>query len=102
MSEYEISGQAELDLSDIWRYIAEDSPDAADRVEEAIFDACRLVAENPLIGRMQPELTQRPLRFWVVPKFSNYVLVYDPEAYPVRILRIFHGARDIDRELKRR
>jgi plasmid stabilization system protein ParE len=45
MSVYALAPLAKADIFDIWSYIAEDSEDAADRVEQAIYDACSFVAE---------------------------------------------------------
>jgi plasmid stabilization system protein ParE len=36
MSAYVLTSLAEADIFDIWSYIADDSEDAADRVEQAI------------------------------------------------------------------
>jgi antitoxin ParD1/3/4 len=76
------------------------STDAANRVEEAIYDACRLLARSPHAGQVRPDLTQRALRFWTVNPFKNYVVIYDPDTRPLRILRILHGARNIRELLK--
>jgi len=48
MSEYQLAPQAIEDLFDIWCYIADDSPRAANAVEEAILNACVLMANSPL------------------------------------------------------
>jgi plasmid stabilization system protein ParE len=44
---YVLTPLAKADIFDIWSYIAADSEDAADRVEQAIYDACAFVAEAP-------------------------------------------------------
>jgi plasmid stabilization system protein ParE len=67
----------------------------ADRVADAIFVACDFLADSPLGGRIRKELTPLPVRFWVVQPYSNYLIVYDPENRPLRIIRILHGARDL-------
>ena len=95
MSGYRLTPSAENDLFEIWSYIARDSTDAANRVEEAIYDACRLLARSPNVGQVRPDLTQRTLRFWTVSPFKNYVIIYDAEIRPLRILRILHGARNL-------
>jgi plasmid stabilization system protein ParE len=41
------TARARADLQDIFDYIAIDSPDAARRVRQAIFDAIQLVAARP-------------------------------------------------------
>lgn len=50
-------------------FIAEDSEDAANRVEQAIYDACAFVAESPLRGHSRPGLTTRSLRFWTLTRY---------------------------------
>jgi plasmid stabilization system protein ParE len=62
MSAYVLSALAKADIFAIWCYIADDSEEAAGRVEQAIYDACALVAESP--GRAIPGVTSRPERFF--------------------------------------
>lgn len=100
MSEYQLTPQAIEDLFDIWCYIAGDNPRAADAVEEAILNACVLVASSPLAGRLRKDLTDRPVRFWFVTPYPNYVVVYDPATAPLQIIRILHGARNISSLLR--
>ena len=92
---YEFSSKAEQDLVDIWRHIARDNTEAADRVEEAIYSTCESLANFPLSGIVRPDLTIRPVRFWLVQPYRNYFIVYDPETMPLRIIRILHGARNL-------
>jgi len=95
MTKYQFTPQAVSDLFDIWNFIAHDKPDAADRVEEAIFRACDHLADSPRAGQKRNDLTRLPLRFWVVQPYANYLIVYDPEKKPLQIVRILHGARDL-------
>ena len=60
MSAYVLTPLAKADIFDIWSYIANDSEDAAGRVERAIYDACALVAEAPMRGHSRPDLTIQP------------------------------------------
>jgi plasmid stabilization system protein ParE len=64
MSSYALTPLAKADIFDIWSYIADDNEDAADRVEQAIFDACEFLAQTPLRGHSRADLTTRSLRFW--------------------------------------
>jgi toxin ParE1/3/4 len=95
MSQYRFTPQAADDLDEIYSFIARDNPRAADRVEDAIFRACQILADSPLIGHVRNDLTASPLRFWAVRPYSNYLIVYDPKNKPLRIIRILHGARDL-------
>jgi plasmid stabilization system protein ParE len=92
MSRYELTRSALADIDELWTYIAEDSVEAADRVSSAILDACQLLAEQPLIGHTREDLTPRPVLFW---SSGRYLIVYRPETEPLRIVAIFHGARDV-------
>jgi plasmid stabilization system protein ParE len=102
MSAYVLTPLAKADIFNIWSYIANDSEEAADRVERAIYAACAFVAEGPLRGHLRPSLSTRPLRFWTLTKYPNYAVVYRPETAPLQIVAVIHGKRDIRRVLKQR
>jgi plasmid stabilization system protein ParE len=55
MSAYALTPLAKADIFDIWSYIANDSEDAASRVEQAIYDACAFVAEAPTRGHFRSD-----------------------------------------------
>jgi plasmid stabilization system protein ParE len=50
MSGYVLSQDAERDLNDLWDYIGEDSPSAADRLIETLFEAFSQLADFPGMG----------------------------------------------------
>ena len=102
MSAYALTPLAQADIFHIWRYIAEDSEDAADRVEQAIYDACAFVAETPTRGHSRPDLTARALRFWTLTRYPNYTVVYRPETAPLQVVAVIHGRRNLRRLLKQR
>jgi plasmid stabilization system protein ParE len=91
MSAYALTPLAKADIFDIWSYIAEDSQDAAGRVEQAIYDACEFLAEGPLRGHSRPDLTTRQLRFWTLTRYPNYTVVYRPDTVPLQIVAVPHG-----------
>jgi len=95
MKHYQFTPQAVDDLFEIWSYIAGDSVEAANRVEDAVYKACAFLAAGPLRGTTREDLTKLPLRFWTVLAFPNYIVVYDPASAPIQIIRILHGTRDI-------
>ena len=76
MMPYVLTPLAKADIFNIWSYIADDNEDAADRVEQAIYDACAFVAEAPVLGHSRLDLTTRSLRFWTVTRYPNYAVVY--------------------------
>ncbi len=82
MSVYALTPLVQADIFDIWCYIANDSEDAANRVEQAIYDACELVAEAPKRCHSRPDLTSRSLRFWTLTRYPNYNVVYRAYCLP--------------------
>lgn len=67
-----LSEQAEADLTDIWVYIAADSPASADAFTQRLYDKCVLLAETPTLGRARPELGEGVRSF----PFKRYVIYY--------------------------
>lgn len=84
--------QAELDLIEIWLYVAEDSEEAADRLVYRIDEMCENLASNPQIGRQRNELAPQ-LRSHPV---LNYLLFYRPRIDGIDLIRVLHGARELD------
>lgn len=95
MREWEFTSRANKDLFEIWNYIAQDNPEAANRVGRAIILARELVSNSPFAGKAREDLAPLPLRFWLVQPYVNYCVVYDPETKPLQIVRIIHGARNL-------
>jgi plasmid stabilization system protein ParE len=93
MSGYALTPLAKADIFEIWCYIADDSEEAANRVEEAIYGACAFVAEAPMRGHSRPDLTSRSLRFWTLTRYPNYTVVYRPETAPLQVVAVLHGRR---------
>jgi plasmid stabilization system protein ParE len=94
VSRYRLTPEAENDLFEIWLYIARDSVRSADRLEAAIYDAFIRLAKSPLQGHIRQDLTRLELRFWTLPRYRNYMIVYDPNTQPLQIIRIINGARN--------
>ncbi len=92
MKRHLLSPSAQRDLDEIWNYIAKDSEDDADRVVIKIRDAMRKLASMPGMGRRHPDLEDGSLRIWPV---YSYLIIYKPEAKPLEVVRVIHGARDI-------
>jgi plasmid stabilization system protein ParE len=98
---FQLTAQAVEDLDAIWLRIAEDNPEAAERVEMEILATCRRLAKHPRIGTKRRDITPLPVRFWTVTKFPNYVIVY-AETTPLQVISILHAKRDIEKILERR
>jgi plasmid stabilization system protein ParE len=92
MKRFTFSPEAARDVRDIWAYIADENIAAARKVRLNLFDACRLLAENPSIGHSREDLTDQPVLFWPV---GSYVIIYDSRQKPISIVRVVHGARDV-------
>jgi plasmid stabilization system protein ParE len=78
------------DLEEIWEYIAQDDPDAADRVIDQLFGAFDALATSPRMGHRRPDLTSGLLRFWLV---RSYLVAYAPEEQPLQVVAVLHGRR---------
>jgi len=84
--------RAETDLVEIWQFIGRDDPRAADRQLDRIEAQCQLLASNPRLGRLRPEIAQ-DARAWVV---GRYLILYRAVDDGVEIVRVVHGARDME------
>ena len=99
MSAYLLGTDAELDLGEIWDYIAADNADAADRWIGKLFDAFEALGRNAEIGHTRKDLTSDPVRFWPV---GSYLIIYRADSSPVEIVAVTQGSRDIPSFLGRR
>jgi plasmid stabilization system protein ParE len=96
---YILSEDADLDLNDIWDYIAQDDIDAADRWIGKLFDAFETIGRTPGIGHKREDLTVGPVLFFAV---GAYLIIYRAVRPTVEIVAITQGARDIPSFLQRR
>ncbi len=87
---YALHPEAYNDIDEIREFIADDNPDAADRVVTEIFDSIRALVSFPQQGYRRPNLTSRPLRFKLV---REYVIAYAPDNQPLWVVAEFHGRR---------
>jgi len=99
MKEYVLSTGAELDLDEIWEYIAQDNIDAADRWIGKLFDAFEALARNPGMGHKREDLTAYPILFWPV---GAYLILYRVQSERIEIVAVTQGARDIPSFLPQR
>ncbi len=63
---------------------------------------CQRLAKHPLMGTRRQDITALPVRFWTLPKFRHYVIVYRPDTTPLQVVAILHGRRDLKNVLDRR
>jgi plasmid stabilization system protein ParE len=93
MAAYTVTEQAQQDIENIVVYIAEDNITAALSVENDLYEAFQLLADNPKIGFLRPEWTEKPYRFKTVRK--HYIIAYKPEAVPIEIMKVVNGHMDV-------
>lgn len=91
MSGFALHPEAYGDIDKIRAYIAEDSPDTADRMVNEIFDRLQLLPQFPEQGFRRPRITALPLRFLTV---REYLIVYAPGKTPLWVLAVIHGRRN--------
>jgi toxin ParE1/3/4 len=70
----------------------------ARHVLHEITAAVGLLASHPEAGHFRRDLTPLPVKFWSV---FSYLIVYDPTARPLAIVRVLHGRRDVQAILNR-
>ena len=94
-----INARARLDVEQIASHIARDHVRAAIRFILAAKVACEKLAQFPGLGpEWEPRVAKYPdLRFWPITPYRNYLVLYRPIPDGVRILRVIHGARDVNR-----
>jgi len=88
-----LSARARADIEDIWLYIAQDSPRAADRLLDRIYRTCQRLARSPRMGRARGEQAIGLRSFPV----GSYVVFYRPGKGGIAVARILSGFRDIER-----
>jgi len=77
-------------LIEIEEYIAEDSPEAAERFVEKLVEKGNSLPEHPDRGRLLPELHGSQYRELVI---DNYRLIYRVGGRHIDILTVFDGHR---------
>ncbi len=92
MSQLRISPRASSDLIEIWSYIADDSVANADALIDKLYQAIQVLARQPGSGRHREELAPGIQSF----PFGRYIIFYRVVAGAVEIVRVLHGARDIE------
>ena len=82
--------QAIEDVEAIRAYVARDSPHSADLLVEQLVSAVARLEDNPLSGRVVPEVGDEALREVT---YSNYRIVYRLRLDLAEVVTVFHGAR---------
>jgi toxin ParE1/3/4 len=85
--------RARFDLLAVYNYIAEHGGDArAERYLRRLNDTIDYLAQQPVMGRARPELEPRIRSF----PCEKHVIFYLPLEDGVDIVRIIHGAMDLE------
>ncbi len=92
MAQLRISPRASEDLLDIWSYIADDSEANADGFIDKMYETMESLARQPGSGRHREELAPGIQSFPV----GRYIIFYRVVAGAIEIVRVLHGARDIE------
>lgn len=93
-----ISRRAEEDLVRIYRRIAAQNPEAAERFRSEAEKALNLLGKHPELGpRPGWQTRHKRLRFWVISHFHNYLIYYEATPDAVSVERILDGRRDVRR-----
>lgn len=87
-----LTPEAKDDLREILLDVAEDSPDAAERLRSEFYEGLTRLSRTTGIGHYHEELFDKRFRFW---NFYSYVVCYVWESNPIQIVAIVHGARDL-------
>lgn len=80
------------DLVDLWTFIAEDSPERADRFVDEIRSRCETLADTPMIGRDRSELVPGLRSFPV----GRCLIFYRVAGGSLQVVRILSSYRELE------
>ena len=83
------TAQADEDLIDLWVYIAQDNPDAADNLLDELENKFALLAGQPRLGVARSDIAPGLRHFPV----GNYLILYREIDPGIKVVRVVHGAR---------
>jgi toxin ParE1/3/4 len=92
MARYVISPLAEQDIEAIGDYIAQDNPRRAISFVTELRSQCARIAASPRACRSRPELGEEIRSF----AYGNYVIFIQDSQKELCIVRVLHGAMDIE------
>ena len=91
MAVFQKTAQAEEDLIDIWLYIAQDNPAAADDLLDTFEEKGWLLADNPKLGQARPDIAEE-FRYLPV---GRYLMQYRESSGGVELVRVAQGMRQL-------
>jgi toxin ParE1/3/4 len=92
VSQPRISPRASEDLTEIWSYIADDSLANADSFIDKLYETMQVLSRQPGSGRHREEIAPGIQSF----PFGRYIIFYRAVTSGIEIVRVLHGARDIE------
>ena len=97
-----IHPRCDLDVLEIFDYLAARSPQAAARFLNAVTDARRRIASNPQFGATFPRIGHEyeEWRFLRLMGFENYLVLYRCTPPETIVARVVHGSRDLEAALR--
>lgn len=91
MGKVERTRRTRVDMLQIWVYVAERNPPAADRVISRLNADIATLGRNSMIGESIDHLAPGLRRF----ASGNYVILFRPLENGVRLVRVVHASRSI-------
>jgi toxin ParE1/3/4 len=84
-------------LEEIYRYIAQDDPQAASRVVASIYEKVQMLSSFPRMGHAYRHEPEGEIRILLYGHYRIAYLIRSEDV--IEILGVFHTALDIDRYL---
>lgn len=97
MAEISWTRESEIWLKDIYDFIAADNLDAGAQTIIAIYEQAQLLKKHPRLGRRYELEADREVRILLY-EHNRRTYLIKPDGN-IDILRVFHGALNIDRYL---
>jgi len=93
------TAQVRQDIIDLYGYIHERSPQAAERVFDAIEASVQALLDTPVVGQLwnAPDLRLQGMRFTTVNRYRNFLVFFRPTSTGVDVFRVIHGTRELER-----
>ncbi|MDO9708175.1 type II toxin-antitoxin system RelE/ParE family toxin [Paracraurococcus lichenis] len=98
MADLFLTPRAEQDLRDLWRFIAEGNPDAADRVVLGIHRRMQALRRFPRLGPARPDIAADARVLVIGTVLVLYAILPDREGVPVgrvEVVAVVDGRRDL-------
>ncbi len=102
-STFSVLPAADRDMDEQAGYLAREAGlEMATRFYDAVAATFKNIAYLPNMGERRDSANPRlaVLRVWRVVGFEKHLIFYRPKESGIEIVRILHGARDIDRVLE--